>query len=378
MPDSRVQPHQDNDTLRLFLCGDVMLGRGVDQILPSPSAPDLYEPYIHDARDYVALAERMNGAIPRPVDYAYVWGDALSELAAQAPDLRLVNLEASITTCSRPWPGKGIHYRMHPANMPCLTAAGVDCCVLANNHVLDWGYDGLRETLATLRAAGIATAGAGEDLAAARRPAVFGLPGGGHLLVFACADASSGVPTAWAATATRSGIDLLPDLSSVTAERIAARVAEYKRPGDVALVSIHWGGNWGHEVPPAHREFAHALIDHAGIDLIHGHSSHHPRPIEVYRDHLILYGCGDFLNDYEGIRGYEAFRGDLVLMYFPRLSRRDGRLLALEMTPLQLRRLRLQRAAPDDARWLAELSSRIGAAFGTRVILRSDGRLAMQ
>ncbi len=58
----------------LFLCGDVMLGRGVDQVLPHPGDPTLREGYVHDARTYVELAEAVNGPIPRPVDFRWPWG----------------------------------------------------------------------------------------------------------------------------------------------------------------------------------------------------------------------------------------------------------------------------------------------------------------
>ena len=74
------------------------------------------------------------------------------------------------------------------------------------------------------------------------------------------------------------------------------------------VASVHWGSNWGYDIPREQTVFAHRLIDEAGVDIIHGHSSHHVRAIEVYKDRLILYGCGDFLNDYEGISGYEEFR----------------------------------------------------------------------
>ena len=147
----------------LFLCGDVMTGRGIDHVLPHPGDPVLHEGYATSARDYVALAERANGPISRPVAFAYVWGDALAEWARVAPDLRIVNLETAVTTRDDWQLGKGIHYRMHPANMPCLTAAGIDCCVLANNHVLDWGEAGLAETLESLRRSGLEYAGAGRD-----------------------------------------------------------------------------------------------------------------------------------------------------------------------------------------------------------------------
>lgn len=124
--------------VRLFLCGDVMLGRGIDQILRHPSPPRLYEPHAESAMDYVHLAEqRVRGEIPRHVVPAYVWGDALEMLDDRKPDVRIINLETAIAKSGEPWP-KGINYRMHPDNVGCLTVARVDCCVLSNNHLMDW------------------------------------------------------------------------------------------------------------------------------------------------------------------------------------------------------------------------------------------------
>src|ERR1043166_4600112 len=168
-------------SLRIFLCGDVMTGRGIDQALRHPVNPVLYEPHVRDAREYVALAEKANGRIPRPLNADYIWGDALRELERAKVDLRIANLETSITSAETPWPYKGIHYRMHPQNIGCLAAAQISACSLANNHVLDWGYDGLSETLKTLDAAGIAHAGAGNDLEEAMQPAVLDTPGRGRL-----------------------------------------------------------------------------------------------------------------------------------------------------------------------------------------------------
>lgn len=368
---------QDAEAVRLFLCGDVMLGRGIDQILPHPSDPRLFEEYVHDASAYVAMAERRQGAMPRGVGFDYVWGDALAELEQRTPWLRLVNLETAVTTSDAPWSGKGIHYRMQPANLPCLAAAGINCCALANNHVLDWGYAGLRETLASLHGAGIATVGAGEDDEAAARPAVFPLCSGGRLLVFAFGARDSGIPETWTASPGHAGVNLLPDFTITTVECIARRIDAIRRLGDLVVASIHWGDNWGYAVAREHRRFAHALIDHAGVDLLHGHSSHHPRPLEVHRERLILYGCGDFINDYEGISGYEVFRSDLCLAYWPELDPRDGRLLALAMTPLQIRQFRLRRACPTDAEWLATRLRKASQPFGAETQLASDGALEM-
>jgi poly-gamma-glutamate synthesis protein (capsule biosynthesis protein) len=264
---------------------------------------------------------------------------------------------------------------MHPRNVACLTAARIDCCALANNHVLDWGRAGLRETLETLRAAGVATAGAGRDLAEAAAPAVLPGEGGGRLLVFAFASTTSGVPPEWAATPTRAGVSLLPERPEEAAAFVAARIDPVKEPGDVVIASIHWGGNWGYAISPEQRRLAHALVD-AGVDLVHGHSSHHPKGFEIHRGKLVLYGCGDFLDDYEGIGGYEAYRDDLVLMYFPTVDPGRGTLLHLRLVPLRIERFRLTRPSPADARWLTEVMERECKVFGISFRPEQDGSLA--
>jgi len=365
-------------SIRLFLCGDVMAGRGIDQALPHPSNPRLHEDFVKDARDYVALAERRNGPIARPAGFSYIWGDALEELSRMGPDLRAINLETSITTSGEFWPGKGINYRMHPRNAPCLTAAGIDFCSLANNHTLDWGYSGLAETMEVLAREKIRFSGAGGDLQEAGAPAVIEVKGKGRVIFFALCSDSSGVPAGWAAAPDAPGVNLIRDLSAGTARGLAEALRKVKRAGDLLVVSIHWGGNWGYEVPRAHRSFAHRLIDEAGVDVIHGHSSHHVRPIEVYKGKLILYGCGDFINDYEGIGGREGFRADLALMYFPLIEAATGKLLELAMTPLQIKRFRLQRASRADAGWLRDTLNRESGAFGCQVVLGEDGRLYLR
>jgi poly-gamma-glutamate synthesis protein (capsule biosynthesis protein) len=143
------------------------------------------------------------------------------------------------------------------------------------------------------------------------------------------------------------------------------------------VASIHWGSNWGYEVPRAHVHFAHRLID-GGVDIVHGHSSHHPRPIEVYRGKLVLYGCGDFIDDYEGITGFEAFRDDLVLLYLPTVDPRNGELLWLRMAPMRIRRMRLNRASPEEVAGLRHRLHDISADFGAAVDLAPDGALVLR
>jgi poly-gamma-glutamate capsule biosynthesis protein CapA/YwtB (metallophosphatase superfamily) len=362
--------------IRLFLCGDVMIGRGIDQVLAHPCDPALHEGYAHSAMDYVRLAEAANGPIPRHADPWYLWGAALDEWSRAQPDGRIINLETSVTRSDDYIP-KGINYRVSPDNAECLAAAAIDCCVLANNHVLDWGRPGLSETLATLARLRIKTAGAGRNIDEAAAPALLDLHRKGRVLVFSLALPSSGVPKSWAATRESSGVNVLSDLSLSGVARIAGQVERWRRPGDVILVSIHWGSNWGYEVADAERRFARALIDDAGVSIVHGHSSHHPKGIEVYRDRLILYGCGDFLDDYEGIRGYEEYRGDLALMYFARVDAAGAAVVSLEIVPLQIRNFRLARPSSQDVEWLQQALDRESRRFGVRVGLDTAGRLVL-
>src|SRR5204863_6336904 len=131
---------------------------------------------------------------PLPAGFDYIWGDALPELRRAQVDLSIINLETAITTVETPWPGKEIHYRMDPRNTDCLSAAGINGCALANNHVLDWGYEGLSETLRTLNAAGVKHAGAGNGVEDAAAPAVLNVPGMCRVLLFSFGSTTSGIP----------------------------------------------------------------------------------------------------------------------------------------------------------------------------------------
>jgi poly-gamma-glutamate synthesis protein (capsule biosynthesis protein) len=362
--------------LTLFLCGDVMLGRGVDQVLARPGDPRLKESYVRDARRYVDLVEELRGPLPVPVEDAWPWGDALDVLDVTDPDVRILNLETTVTSSDDFAPGKAVHYRMSPANLGALTIARPDVCALANNHVLDFGRTGLLDTLDALAGSGIRTAGAGRDLDAARRPAVVDLPHGRRVLVVAVAAGSSGVPAGWRAGPRAPGIDRVDRLSPAAADVVTERVRALRRPGDVVVVSVHWGPNWGYEVPEEQERFARRLVD-GGVDVVHGHSSHHPKQIEIYRDRLILYGCGDFIDDYEGIAGYEEFRDDLRLMYLPVLDG-SGRLLELRMAVLQAQRMRLVHAEVEDTRWVRDLLDELSAPHAGPVEVGPGGLLTMR
>lgn len=361
----------------IFLAGDVMTGRGIDQVLAHSVDPKIYESYLKDAREYVKLAERAHGEIDQPVSAKYIWGDALDVWNRFSPAVKLINLETSITDNGEPWPGKGIHYRMHPKNINILTEAEINFVSLANNHMLDWGRSGLAETLRALKNAGVSYAGAGSNLSEAHEPAI--LPTStGRIVILAYGAGSSGVPASWKATSEQSGVNYLPDLNTRMLQVIKDQIDAVKEPGDIVIFSVHWGSNWGYDIPVEQRQFAHQLIDDAGVDIVHGHSSHHPRGIEVYKDKLILYGAGDFINDYEGIGGYEEFRDDLSLMYFPVVDPATGKLISMKMVPMQIKKFCLRSASSSDSQWLQKVLNRESQKFDSQVLLNNDGTLYLK
>lgn len=365
------------EKIRIFLCGDVMTGRGIDQILAHPTNPRIYESYLTDARDYVRLAESVNGSIPYPVNDNYLWGDALKEWQLHQPQLKLINLETSVTSHDIPWPHKGINYRMNPDNITALTAANINVCTLANNHILDWNVEGLRETLSVLQKNHIAYAGAGENMVEAQKPAILPISKK-RILVFSMGLRSSGIPSEWQATQNQPGVWLLDDLNANSLKQVQEKIASYKKTGDLCIVSIHWGRNWGYHIPFAHQLFAHELVDQAGVCLIHGHSSHHPIGFEIYKNCPIFYGCGDFINDYEGIDGHEEFKTYLSLMYFLEFDAQSLEFLRLEIVPLSLKNFQLHSSRFEDCQWLAHTLEQKSFFSANKLLLNDHGHIVVE
>ena len=136
--------------IKLSVAGDVMLGRLVDQVLPA------HVPATDEERYYI---KSLKSAIPRLkyADASYPFGNLLPIFQSDT-DLSIINLETCITTSDSKWP-KTFNYRMHPKNVQVLSEAKIDYCSLANNHVLDYGVQGLKDTMRSLSGAGISFAG---------------------------------------------------------------------------------------------------------------------------------------------------------------------------------------------------------------------------
>lgn len=266
---------------------------------------------------------------------------------------------------------------MHPGNIQLFKIAGIDHASLANNHMLDWSRPGLEQTMKTLQQTGIEYSGAGKNIDKAMEPSIL-RKADKRILVFSYGAANSGISSTWAVNENQSGVNYLRGFGDKELVKIQNNIKSYRQPGDLVIISVHWGGNWGYKLPEEHREFAHGLIDQAGVDMIFGHSSHHPLGMEVYKDKLIIYGAGDFINDYEGIRGHEEYRPELSLMHFPEINEDNGHLISLKMIPMEIKKFRLNYTGKKAAKWLMEVLTREGDELGTAIIMDEHNRLWLQ
>ncbi|WP_445153403.1 CapA family protein [Arthrobacter sp. Hor0625] len=307
--------------MQIAFVGDVMLGRLVN--------------------------DRLRTAGPE-----YPWGDTLPVL--RRADLRIANLECVLADGGAPEPGKVFTFRSDLENMHALAAAGIDAVSLANNHVLDYGADAFREMLPALDAAGILHAGAGEDLAAAQRPAV--LRAGGTAVGFV---AFTDNEPDWDAAARSPGVHYVPvSRLGDRVERLLELVREASSGVQLLIVSAHWGGNWGSDVPPEHRSLARRLVD-AGADVVFGHSPHIVRGVEFYRGRPVIYGAGDFIDDY-AVDPVE--RNDRSFIFL--LEADDGVPHLLRLFPTVIAGFQA-RLARGDARDSAARMTRLCAVLGT-------------
>ncbi len=296
--------------------------------------------------------------------FAHPWGNMLPIL--RRADLFLINLECALTARARRWQDgecKMFYFRAEPAVVATLKRGRVAFAAVANNHVCDFEVDGLRETLETLEREGIAHAGAGMDLAAARTPARLTL-NGTRISVVAFADH----PYAWAATSASPGINYAP--VSVDPEHFAAvegAIAMARQHADFVIFSIHWGPNMRPRPTPLFRDFAHKVID-AGADIFWGHSAHLVQGIEVYRERPILYDTGDFVDDY-AVDGEQ--RNDLSALFLLRLK--PPVIDHLDVMPVKIANMQVNLARGAEHDWFSRRITALCAEMGTSAIVGEQG-----
>jgi poly-gamma-glutamate synthesis protein (capsule biosynthesis protein) len=302
--------------MKLALAGDTMLGRVVAKKLGRRPPESLVDP-------------------------------ELAEITRSA-DLFVLNLECCISDRGEPVP-KVFNFRAPPAAVETLLHLGVGCVSLANNHALDFGPDALVDTFAYLREAGIAWAGAGEDVQDARSPVVVQ-----GLSIVAFADHEAGSAAG-------------PDRPGIAFADIEQGVPDWLREHAAgALVCPHWGPNMEPSPLPYVRAAARELRE-AGAAFVAGTSAHVFQGVEGN----VLYDLGDFLDDYA--RDPEL-RNDLGLLFLVELEPDGPR--RIEAVPLKLEFAFTGLARGDDAAWIRRRFRDACAELGTEVV-EEDGRLVI-
>jgi poly-gamma-glutamate capsule biosynthesis protein CapA/YwtB (metallophosphatase superfamily) len=351
---------------RVNLIGDIMLGRLIDQLSPihNNDAPEA-EAISSVVQRYSHL-QNYNSKSP--------WGNTLVQF--HAASLNIINLETAVTTHSRRWPNKTFNYRMHPENIEALVAASVDFANLANNHSLDFCEEGLLETVQTLTKAGILVSGAGESEEQARAPALLSLPrslgGNGRQTVHKIhVFGGSDHPGDWSTIPTFHHISY----DNATRKRLKQLLSEADKelgPPSLKIFSVHWGPNYSWSPSANIQSLAHFLIDECGVDIVHGHSSHHIQGVEKYKGKLVLYGCGDFVDDYAV---NSTFRNDLGAIWQVTVAEQDRgsqnalALKRLDIFPTRIKRFQVNLLDRDDAdhKWVREKLAMLCNEFDTEI-----------
>ncbi len=283
--------------------------------------------------------------VPMRTDPESVYGDLLPDL--RAADLRIVNCECALTKATKAVWKSGAVFKGHPAHVRALTAVPFDVACLGNNHVLDYGVAGLRETLHVLHANGVRSVGAGLTDVEAHRPLTVSARGTRIHIV----NLSEGEDL----TASHGG----PGVFGWDLARAATTIARCRTQGGVVIVIAHCGLEYIPYPPPYVAAAFQALVD-AGADCVIGHHPHVPQGVTMYRRRPIAYSLGNF-----------AFY-QLTDLYWRRigfcleLHVRRGRLSCVTLLPYRIGESGLRSLAPREAAEFERKMMALSAQIRTR------------
>lgn len=272
------------------------------------------------------------------------------------------NVEGPLTDRGTPEQEKTYVFRSPPAMVSAaLRTAGFNVVSLANNHTLDYGTDGLTQTIETLNSAGILHTGAGADLMAARRPALL-QANDQRVAILAY---SMTLPESFFAGANKAGTAFGHE------EHVRADVMAAREQADIVLVSFHWGQEGKTALRDYQTRLGHAAID-AGAAAVIGHHPHILQGIEQYRGGVILYSLGNFTF---GSYSMNSARAAVAQLHF-----RNARLQTVRLFPINVNNFEVQfqpqpltgaaaDAVIDELRTLsAALNTRVHNDDGTGVV----------
>jgi len=279
------------------------------------------------------------------------------EAELKAGDITIANLESPIARRGREFTNKKFRFRAEPEVADALRKSGINLVTLANNHTMDYGAPALMETMENLERTGVAWIGAGENLADARKMALYTIQG----KKIAFLGYSLTQPTEFFAGRNRPGTT--PGFEKFFLEDIRRA----RQQADYVIVSFHWGTEGLSVIQPYQRTVAHKAID-AGADVIIGHHPHVLRGIERYKTGIVFYSLGNFTF---ASKGRTADAGALIRLRFS-----DGKREA-ELLPLDIlhRRVGFQphTATGTLAAGIIERLNMLSAPYYTQIV-NHDGR----
>jgi poly-gamma-glutamate capsule biosynthesis protein CapA/YwtB (metallophosphatase superfamily) len=298
--------------MQILFAGDVMLGRLVNKVLAN-------------------------------AQFTYVWGDTIDII--KRADFSLINLECPVSSKGKEWNKtfKVFHFRANLDAIQVLNSASIDYVSLANNHILDYDIEALLDTLDILDKNNISHSGAGRNLKEAMKPAIIEKklkpkPSKNHdsyynvdneevnnndsknTIRIGLISLTDNEPE-WEAKYDQAGINYIP--TALDPDRYYYRLQNYienaKKQSDLVIVSSHVGPHFRETPSMKYVNFAHKIIDF-GADIYWGHSNHMPQGIELYKHNdnnkIILYDCGDFIDDYAIDSNYRNDLSFIFLLHF--------------------------------------------------------------
>ena len=298
--------------MQILFAGDVMLGRLVNKVLAN-------------------------------AQFTYVWGDTIDII--KRADFSLINLECPVSSKGKEWNKtfKVFHFRANLDAIQVLNSASIDYVSLANNHILDYDIEALLDTLDILDKNNISHSGAGRNLKEAMKPAIIEKklkpkPSNNHdsyynvdneevnnndsknTIRIGLISLTDNEPE-WEAKYDQAGINYIPTAldPDIYYYRLQNYIENAKKQSDLVIVSSHVGPHFRETPSMKYVNFAHKIID-LGADIYWGHSNHMPQGIELYKHNdnnkIILYDCGDFIDDYAIDSNYRNDLSFIFLFHF--------------------------------------------------------------
>ena len=294
--------------------------------------------------------------------------------------IAFANCEWPLSDKGQPWPGKaGRVVKSRPDLVTTYTIPGFNVVCLANNHLMNFGDDGMLQTIEVLDKAGIAHCGGGKNIDEAHKPALLTWKG----LRFAFLSYTSVFTPGMEAAENKTGMAVIkidshyriptrlhevpgnPLTCDTKAkpshlERMSVDIDQAKKIADIVIVSMHWGVSMGYQHLVGYQiEIGHAAID-AGADLIVGHHPHTIQPIEIYKGKTIAYSlahCGFDMNSH-------TFADESIVLEMEIKSTGLGRTLVRPIAdPIKRPRIVDLQEGASTIEWLRRLSKPFGTKF---------------